>query len=442
MDAAHLVRQRARLRRATGFGFAATVAAGSACCARPVAGDRLRADAPMLAERRERHARSAPGGAAGACGVQPRVAPGSARSGRAARRASTRARERYVENSAFRYRDRMIGRVVLSDRTIRRLLEEGRIEIDPYDESLMQPSSLDVRVDRYFRVFRNSRYPYIDVKQAQEELTELVEIDDEAVHPPSGRVRARLDARAGARCPTTSWPGSRGSRARSGGSGLLIHSTAGFIDPGWDGHVTLELSNVANLPITIYHGMKIGQLSFVQLTRAGGDAVRLGRARLEVPGAAGPDAEPLLAELRSDPGHGRHGLRRLADRPRAARREPAGAGARARRSGRGASAARSGCETVVGDMTEPAQPARGPSKGVDTVVHLVAILHRQARGLRARDDAGHARSGRGREGGRAYGASSSCPRSATDERDEGARPLLRREVGRWSRSSRSRASST
>ena len=129
----------------------------------------------------------------------------------------------------------------------------------------MQPSSLDVRVDRYFRVFRNSRYPYIDVKQAQEELTELVEIDDDdAVHPPPGRVRARLDARAG-RLPDDLVARLEG-KSSLGRLGLLIHSTAGFIDPGWDGHVTLELSNVANLPITIYHGMKIGQLSFVQLT--------------------------------------------------------------------------------------------------------------------------------------------------------------------------------
>ena len=80
--------------------------------------------------------------------------------------------------------------------------------------------------------------------------------------------------------------------------GLLIHSTAGFIDAGWDGHLTLELSNVANLPITIYPGMKIGQLSFVQLSDAGRGAVRLGRARLEVPGAAGPDPESVLPELR------------------------------------------------------------------------------------------------------------------------------------------------
>ncbi len=154
--------------------------------------------------------------------------------------------------------------MVLSDRTIRRLLEEGRIGIDPYDASLMQPSSLDVRVDRYFRVFRNSRYPYIDVKQAQEELTELVEVGDEAfiLHPGEFVLGSTLER--------VTLPDDLVARLEGKSSlgrlGLLIHSTAGFIDPGWDGHVTLELSNVANLPITIYPGMKIGQLSFVQLS--------------------------------------------------------------------------------------------------------------------------------------------------------------------------------
>ena len=156
--------------------------------------------------------------------------------------------------------------MVLSDRTIRRLLEEGRIGIDPYDASLMQPSSLDVRVDRYFRVFRNSRYPYIDVKQAQEELTELVEVDEEAfiLHPGEFVLGSTLER--------VTLPDDLVARLEGKSSlgrlGLLIHSTAGFIDPGWDGHVTLELSNVANLPITIYPGMKIGQLSFVQLSEA------------------------------------------------------------------------------------------------------------------------------------------------------------------------------
>jgi len=155
--------------------------------------------------------------------------------------------------------------MVLSDTTIARYLAEGRIEIDPYDESLLQPSSVDVRVDRLFRVFHNNRYPYIDVKTPQEDLTELVELEEGhpfVLHPGefvlgSTLERVRLGDDLVARLD---------GKSSLGRLGLLIHSTAGFIDPGWNGHVTLELSNVANLPITIYHGMKIGQLSFVQLS--------------------------------------------------------------------------------------------------------------------------------------------------------------------------------
>jgi dCTP deaminase len=154
--------------------------------------------------------------------------------------------------------------MVLPDRVIRRLIEDGRIGIDPYDPALMQPSSLDVRVDRLFRVFRNSRYPYIDVKHEQEELTELVEVvGDEAfiLHPGEFVLGSTLEQ---VRLPDDLVARLEG-KSSLGRLGLLIHSTAGFIDPGFDGHVTLELSNVANLPITIYPEMKIGQLSFMRL---------------------------------------------------------------------------------------------------------------------------------------------------------------------------------
>jgi dCTP deaminase len=158
-----------------------------------------------------------------------------------------------------------IGSVVLSDRTIRRLLEEGRIRIDPYDESLVQPSSVDVRVDRFFRVFHNARYPFIDVKEPQDDLTELVEIADDQpfiLHPGEFVLGSTLER---LQLPDDLVARLEG-KSSLGRLGLLIHSTAGFVDPGWDGHVTLELSNVANLPITIYYGMKIGQVSFVQLS--------------------------------------------------------------------------------------------------------------------------------------------------------------------------------
>jgi len=177
--------------------------------------------------------------------------------------------------------------VVLSDATIARLLAEGRIEIDPYDSGLLQPSSVDVRVDRLFRVFHNNRYPYIDVKVEQEELTELVEVDEGrhfVLHPGefvlgSTLERVRLPDDLVARLD---------GKSSLGRLGLLIHSTAGFIDPGWDGHVTLELSNVANLPITLYVGMKIGQLSFVQLTEPAENPYGAALLGSKYQGQAGP----------------------------------------------------------------------------------------------------------------------------------------------------------
>ncbi|MGZ4339076.1 MAG: dCTP deaminase [Gaiellaceae bacterium] len=155
--------------------------------------------------------------------------------------------------------------MVLSDRTIATLIAGGRIGIDPYDEALLQPSSVDVRVDQTFRVFHNARYPYIDVKQHQEALTEVVEITGDEpfiLHPGEFVLGSTLER--------ITLPDDLVARLEGKSSlgrlGLLIHSTAGFIDPGFDGHVTLELSNVANLPITIYYGMKIGQISFMQMT--------------------------------------------------------------------------------------------------------------------------------------------------------------------------------
>jgi dCTP deaminase len=155
--------------------------------------------------------------------------------------------------------------MVLSDRTIRRLIDERRIGIDPFDEDLVQPSSVDVRVDRFFRVFRNSRYPFIDVKEEMEDLTELVETEDSEpfiLHPGEFVLGSTLE-----RCTLPdNLAGRLEGKSSLGRLGLLTHSTAGFIDPGFTGHITLELSNVANLPITLWPGMKIGQLCLLRLT--------------------------------------------------------------------------------------------------------------------------------------------------------------------------------
>jgi dCTP deaminase len=154
--------------------------------------------------------------------------------------------------------------VVLSDRTIKAEIAADRIVIDPYDAALVQPSSVDVRVDGKFRVFHNARHPYIDVRKPMDDLTELVEIGDEepfVLHPGEFVLGQTLESIT---LPNDIVARLEG-KSSLGRLGLLIHSTAGFVDPSWQGNLTLELSNVANLPITIYRGMPIGQISFMRM---------------------------------------------------------------------------------------------------------------------------------------------------------------------------------
>lgn len=155
--------------------------------------------------------------------------------------------------------------VILSDRSIREELAAGRIVIDPLDEGNIQPSSVDLRLDRYFRLFMNHSYRVIDVKEDQEDLTELVDVreDDVFILHPGEFVLGATAEQIGLPDDLVGRLEGKSSLARLG---LLIHSTAGFLDPGFRGHVTLEFSNVANLPITLYPGMKIGQVSFERMT--------------------------------------------------------------------------------------------------------------------------------------------------------------------------------
>ena len=154
---------------------------------------------------------------------------------------------------------------VLSDRDIRAELEAGRVRIDPYDPADLQPSSVDLHLDRSFRVFRNNRYAYIDVRAPQPDLTEMLRVaDDEPfiLHPGEfvlGQILEWVEL------PDDLVARLEG-KSSLGRLGLLIHSTAGYVDPGWKGNLTLELSNVANLPIALYFGMRIGQISFFRMS--------------------------------------------------------------------------------------------------------------------------------------------------------------------------------
>ena len=157
--------------------------------------------------------------------------------------------------------------MLLSDRDIRAQVSDGRLRLDPWDPELVQPSSIDVRLDRYFRVFNNSQYTHIDPAVQQDELTALVELEPNSdkpfvLHPGEFVLGSTLEV--------VTLPDDLASRLEGKSSlgrlGLITHATAGFIDPGFSGHITLELSNVANLPITLWPGMKIGQLCVFRLS--------------------------------------------------------------------------------------------------------------------------------------------------------------------------------
>ncbi|AGW42586.1 deoxycytidine triphosphate deaminase [Leifsonia xyli subsp. cynodontis DSM 46306] len=157
--------------------------------------------------------------------------------------------------------------MLLSDRDIKAELSAGRIVLEPFEQGMVQPSSVDVRLDRFFLLFDNHKYPFIDPEEDQPELTRFVEVDPHEpviLHPGefvlgSTFERVTLPDDVAARLE---------GKSSLGRLGLLTHSTAGFIDPGFSGHVTLELSNVATLPIKLWPGMKIGQMCFFRLSSA------------------------------------------------------------------------------------------------------------------------------------------------------------------------------
>jgi|TARA_B100000123_G_scaffold151773_1_gene112167 dCTP deaminase len=179
--------------------------------------------------------------------------------------------------------------VLLSDRDIRSELDFARIGLEPSDASMVQPSSVDVRLDRYFRLFDNHKYPFIDPAVDQPELTRLIEVaPDEPfiLHPGEFALgstfeRVTLPDDIAARLE---------GKSSLGRLGLLTHSTAGFIDPGFTGHVTLELSNVATLPIKLWPGMKIGQLCFFRLSSPAENPYGSGAYGNRYQGQRGPTA--------------------------------------------------------------------------------------------------------------------------------------------------------
>jgi dCTP deaminase len=174
-------------------------------------------------------------------------------------------------------------------------LASGRIVIDPIAEDAVQPASVDIRLDRHFRVFRNHREAFIDIRQPVEDLTELESVEDDhafVLHPGefvlgSSLERVRLGVDIVARVE---------GKSSLGRLGLLVHATAGYVDPGWDGQLTMELSNVSTLPIKLYYGMKIGQLSFQNLTTPADRPYGHPSLKSRYQGQTGPTASRLYRD--------------------------------------------------------------------------------------------------------------------------------------------------
>ncbi|MGL4831355.1 MAG: dCTP deaminase [Propionibacteriaceae bacterium] len=179
--------------------------------------------------------------------------------------------------------------MLLADCDLRARLDQGDVVLDPYDPTMIQPASIDVRLDKGFRVFQNHRYPTIDPAQAQEELTKLIEVpagEPFVLHPGEFVLGATYER--------VTLPNDLAARLEGKSSlgrlGLMTHSTAGFVDPGFTGHITLELSNVATLPILLWPGMKIGQLCFFQLSSPAEAPYGSGASGSRYQGQRGPTA--------------------------------------------------------------------------------------------------------------------------------------------------------
>ena len=179
--------------------------------------------------------------------------------------------------------------MLLSDRDIKAELASGRVGLEPHEQEMVQPSSIDVRLDRYFRLFDNHKYPFIDPAEDQPELTRLIEVD-----PGEPFILHPGEFALGSTFELISLPDDVAARLEGKSSlgrlGLLTHSTAGFIDPGFTGHVTLELSNVATLPIKLWPGMKIGQVCYFRLTSPAENPYGSGTYGNRYQGQRGPTA--------------------------------------------------------------------------------------------------------------------------------------------------------
>ena len=189
--------------------------------------------------------------------------------------------------------------MVLSDRDIRKAIQDGRIYIDPYDDALIQPASIDLRLGAKFLIFKRTQQPVIDPRQSVDHFTEKIEIDEAVpfmLHPGEFALGVTLEE---IHLPPDI-VGRLDGKSSLGRLGLVVHSTAGFVDPGWKGRLTLELSNLANLPITLHYGMKVSQISFMELTSPAENPYGSKALGSKYQGQDGPMASQFYRNNRND----------------------------------------------------------------------------------------------------------------------------------------------
>lgn len=155
--------------------------------------------------------------------------------------------------------------MLLSDVDLLAAIESGRLGISPFTPTMIQPASIDVRLDRFFRVARPASATHIDPAVQQGDITDQIEIvkgQPFVLHPGEFALGSTYESVRMSDALAARFEG----KSSLGRLGLLTHATAGFIDPGFAGHITLELASVATLPITLWPGMKIGQLCVMAMT--------------------------------------------------------------------------------------------------------------------------------------------------------------------------------
>ena len=177
--------------------------------------------------------------------------------------------------------------MILSDRSLLEEIKKGHLVVKPFDESCLQPASIDLRLANEFRVFKHINHALIDTKVPFSEYTELVKVNDGekfVLHPNEFVLGSTLEW---VKVPAD-LVGRIEGKSSLGRLGVIVHATAGYVDPGFEGNLTLEINNVGKIPVALYPGMKIAQFSVMTMTTAADKPYGSAKLNSKYQGQAGP----------------------------------------------------------------------------------------------------------------------------------------------------------